>query len=73
MIPMAGDVRQLFDEIAQTMHNEQKEITEFITEMKNIFRLESPKLAQLKLKEPSGEIQSYLNEIKKQVLLFNKP
>lgn len=27
MIPMSEDVRQLFDEIAQIMHNEQKQAT----------------------------------------------
>jgi chromosome segregation ATPase len=66
MIPMSEDVRTLFDEIAQIMHSEQKQITEFITEMKTIFRLDSPKLGELKLKEPDGPIQNYLSEIKKQ-------
>ncbi|KAI6175371.1 Coiled-coil domain-containing protein 51 [Aphelenchoides bicaudatus] len=67
MIPMSDDVRKLFDEIAQTMHSEQKQITEFITEMKSIFRLDSPKLAALSLKEPNdnAQITKQLEELKR--------
>ncbi|KAI6180815.1 hypothetical protein M3Y98_00761900 [Aphelenchoides besseyi] len=66
MIPQSQDVRDVFNEIAQIMHKEQTQITEFIGEMKRIFRLDSPKLATVELKEPNGQIDSTLKDIKKQ-------
>lgn len=72
MIPTSQEVRPILEKITDLMLQEQQQVTQFVAEMKEVLRLDSPKLAELKIKKPSGGETEVIDVLKQQVLLNNQ-
>ena len=68
MIPTSQEVRPLLEKITELVHQEQQQVTHFVSEMKDVLRLDSPKLTELQIKKPSGKEEEVVNTIQKQVV-----
>ncbi|CAD5225587.1 unnamed protein product [Bursaphelenchus xylophilus] len=66
MLPTSSEVRPLLEEIAQITHKEQTQISAFIGELKKVFELDSPKLGNVKLEKPEGDVDRFVKIIKDQ-------
>ncbi|KAE9556121.1 hypothetical protein FO519_000609 [Halicephalobus sp. NKZ332] len=67
MIPSSQEVRPLLEKITELVHQEQQQVTHFVSEMKDALRLDSPKLAELQIKKPAGKEDEVVNTIQKQL------
>ncbi|CAD5218854.1 unnamed protein product [Bursaphelenchus okinawaensis] len=66
MLPTSSEVRPLLEEIASITHKEQTQIGNFINELKRVFELQSPKLTEVKIEKPDGNLEEFVKIIKDQ-------
>jgi len=67
MIPTSREVRPLLEKITELVHQEQRQVTQFVSEIKDVLRLDSPKLAEIQIKRPSGKEEEVVDTIQKQL------
>lgn len=70
MIPTSSEVRPILEKITDLVAKEQQQIAQFVTEMKDVLRLESPKFSELKITKPSGEETEVVNVLQEQVSIL---
>jgi hypothetical protein len=67
MLPTSQEVRPLLQKITDLIHQEQQQVTQFVADMKDVLRLDSPQLAKLNIKKADGGEGEVVNVIKEQV------
>uniref|UniRef100_A0A7E4ULV0 Coiled-coil domain-containing protein 51 n=1 Tax=Panagrellus redivivus TaxID=6233 RepID=A0A7E4ULV0_PANRE len=67
MIPTSQEVRPLLQKITDLVHSEHQQVAQFVSEMKEVLRLDSPKLAQLHLEKPAGAESEIVNAFQAQL------
>uniref|UniRef100_A0AC34FCH3 Coiled-coil domain-containing protein 51 n=1 Tax=Panagrolaimus sp. ES5 TaxID=591445 RepID=A0AC34FCH3_9BILA len=66
MLPTSQEVRPLLQKITDLIHQEQQQVTQFVADMKEVLRLDSPELAKLNIRKADGGEREVVNVIKDQ-------
>jgi phosphatidate phosphatase PAH1 len=74
MIPMSQEVRPVLDELKQQVQKGHEQVGQFVTDVKDILRLDSPKLQPLAVKNVEGEknLELVVNSVKEQNSLIRQ-